>query len=174
MDFPLFTWLIACLGFFFGFFPLIAESQQKVNPPPPNVLHPPPHPHPHPPPLPPPPPPSPFVTIPPPQTPPPPSPVLPAPPSPPESQWLPHPSPRPPIPPSKKRLRPPPNDAISKHRDHNHQYSLKNSTRTKPNNLNEGKKIGLIFVGVVAILQVCVVAILWIRRRQILNANGDY
>ncbi|KAL2464492.1 hypothetical protein Fot_52448 [Forsythia ovata] len=58
-----------------------------------------------------------------------------------------HPSP-------KKRLRPPPpKNSISEHRDHNHQDSLKNLTPAKTKKLNEGKKIGLIFVGVVAILQ---------------------
>ncbi|KAL2502104.1 60S acidic ribosomal protein P2B [Forsythia ovata] len=53
-----------------------------------------------------------------------------------------------------KRLRPPPlKNSTSKHRDHNHQDSLKNLTPAKTKKLNEGKKIGLIFVGVVAILQ---------------------
>ncbi|GFZ11713.1 hypothetical protein Acr_23g0000980 [Actinidia rufa] len=40
--------------------------------------------------------------------------------------------------------------------------------------LNLGKKIGLMFAGIVVILQVCVVAFLVIKRRQLLKNHGRY
>lgn len=133
-----------------------------MKPPLPHVFHPPP-------------PSQPLVSLQTPRTPPPPSTFLPSPLPPSDSLWLPQPSTHPPLPPTKKGLRPPPpKNATSKHGDHNHQDSLKNLTPAKTKKLNEGKKIGLIFVGVVAILQVFVVAFLLIRRRQIVKAKGDY
>ncbi|KAK4365642.1 hypothetical protein RND71_013522 [Anisodus tanguticus] len=100
---------------------------------------------------------------------PPPQPSQPPPPPPPPHP--PPPLPRPPPPPHHRRHPPPPPKSVhsapkmteSKH-DKSHGKS-----RKKP---NWGKKLGFMFVGVAGILQVCVVAFLLIKRRQLLKADS--
>ncbi|XP_059303003.1 leucine-rich repeat extensin-like protein 3 [Lycium ferocissimum] len=170
------TWIILTFGIFFILFTLPVNSQGNVNstnlqPPPPEKLPPPPPP-PHPPPPPPysPPPPSPLAPPPPhpppppPYSPPPPSPLAPPPP-PPSTQGA------PPPPASKKK------DAEKKHLQHRHQNNpilRPPSQPSKGKKLNWGKRLGLMFVGIAAILQVCVVAFLIIKRRQLLKADSRF
>ncbi|XP_059639418.1 pollen-specific leucine-rich repeat extensin-like protein 2 [Cornus florida] len=183
MESPLLTLLVLSLGVVLSFSALSVESQGNVNPgkPPPtsppsvqdpHKSSPPPPPHLSPPPSPPL---SPSLSPPPPPTPTPPPPPPPPPPpsSPPPPLFSPPPlSPPPPtirtrgIPLPENRTRSPPH----LHKRHN------NTTQdyigpTSEQKLNIGKKIGLMFVGVAAILQVCVVVFLGIKRRQLLKAN---
>ncbi|KAL3639791.1 hypothetical protein CASFOL_014759 [Castilleja foliolosa] len=177
MDSPLLTLIISIL---FGFHALVAESQQDVNPPPPPIPPPPATPPPPPPyttPPPPPytPPPSPPYTTPP-QSPPdttppppppytttPPPPLYTTPPPPPSYSTPPPPPPPPPPEPSRRHLTPPggvgPENSIPQPERHT---------------LNTGKKIGLMFIAIAVILQVCVAAFLFITRRQLLKAENAY
>ncbi|TYJ34144.1 hypothetical protein E1A91_A05G149000v1 [Gossypium mustelinum] len=104
---------------------------------------------------------------PPPSVPPPPPPVFP--PSPPP------PSPSPPLAPSS-----PPPPPADHHRNHTHhprrrppQYSQNHKPSTA-NKLNTGKKLGLLFIGIVIILQFGVAGFLVFKRRQLLKVNGTY
>ncbi|XP_020547995.1 pollen-specific leucine-rich repeat extensin-like protein 3 [Sesamum indicum] len=141
MDSPLLTLFIALL---FGFCAFMVEAQQNANHPP-EISLPPPPPHPE--------------SPPPPFTPPPPS-------------WSPHPFSQ--LPPPQLRSSPPPRSLSppllrKPHRHSNHNLHTKLSPPPKKENLNKEKIIGLMFVGVAAILQVCIVAFLLIRRGQLLK-----
>ncbi|KAH6781266.1 hypothetical protein C2S51_006559 [Perilla frutescens var. frutescens] len=148
MDSPLLTLIIAI---FFGFLTLIVESQGNVSPPPPPPPSPPP----------------PTSPPPPPYSPPPPL-RSPPPPTPPAS-----PSPSRPPPPPRKRLHPTP--PRGQHGDHEHRRKRPSPPPPPPpkrEKINTGKKVGLMFIGVAAILQVCVISFLFISRRQLLKAES--
>lgn len=102
-------------------------------------------------------------------------------------------SPPPPSPPPPRRssAHPPPTPAPRKHpnlappnsgsnavpenhrnnRTRQHAHEKSRPQPKKKNKLNFGKKIGLFFVGIGAILQVCVVSFLVIKRRQLLRTE---
>ncbi|TYI27025.1 hypothetical protein ES332_A05G151100v1 [Gossypium tomentosum] len=153
MEPPLSRLVILSFGLLFTVFACFVESQpSNVSAPPPPSVPPPPPPPPHPPPQ---------------SVPQPPPPVFP--PSPPP------PSPSPPLAPS----RPPPPPA-DHHRNHTHhprrrppQYSQNHKPSTA-NKLNTGKKLGLLFIGIVIILQFGVAGFLVFKRRQLLKVNGTY
>ncbi|KAL8466315.1 hypothetical protein ACS0TY_035430 [Phlomoides rotata] len=86
------------------------------------------------------------------------------------------PSPRLQLPPPSSHAPPPPrkqiHPALPEHGDHNSNKNLSPPLeRAKP---NMGKKIGLMFLGVAAILQFCILAFLLIRRRQLLRSEYGY
>ncbi|KAM7254530.1 hypothetical protein ACFE04_003910 [Oxalis oulophora] len=97
------------------------------------------------------------------------------------SQSPPPPSPPPPPPPPYSPPPPPPPQAPPPpfHKDH---HSNKTHWRRKwppppppvNQNLNIGKKVGLLFAGIALILQICVVGFLIVKRRQILNNKEQY
>ncbi|KAJ7963253.1 leucine-rich repeat extensin-like protein 3 [Quillaja saponaria] len=148
----------------------VASVQHFASPPPPPASPPPPSPPP-PSPSPPPPPPSPSPPPPTPLSPPPlPSYLSPPPPSP-----LPR-SPAPPPPgqlPKNEPMRSSPPPVRSSHSDSNYKaYHRKFRPPPPPeHNINIGKKIGLLFVGIAAILQIGVVGFLVFKRRQLLKKD---
>lgn len=154
MDSPLLTLVIAL---FFGFCAVIVEAQQNVNHPPLEFSFPPSHPPP------------PSFTPPPPSLSPPPLFTLPPPFSQPPPPRL-RSSPPPQLPPRSLSPRPP----RELHRQSNHNLHKKLSPPPEKEKLNKGKIMGLMFIGVAAILQVCVVAFLLIRRGQLLKAENGY
>uniref|UniRef100_A0A5B7BQ58 Putative inverted formin-2 n=1 Tax=Davidia involucrata TaxID=16924 RepID=A0A5B7BQ58_DAVIN len=162
MELPALTLAVVGLGVLFGFFALPVESLGNVTPPPPPPPPPPPQQSPPPPP--------PSPTPPPPLSPPPPSPS--SPPPPPPSPPTPPSSPRPPLPP------PPPKKRGHRspkwQNDNQNQPRRGNTSPTSEQKLNLGKMIGLMFAGIAAILQVCVVAFLIIKRRQFLKNNAAF
>lgn len=141
--------LIAILGSLITIYAVLVESQNEptvqISPPPPLLSPPPP----------PPPPPPPSPPLPPP--PPPPLPLSPPPPSPP--------------PPAEQRGSPPPPHI---------QSPLQSERRAPPpprphkHEINTGKKVGLLFVGIAAILQIAVAGFLVYRRRQLLKAKDRF
>ncbi|CAL9009722.1 unnamed protein product [Prunus brigantina] len=177
MESPFSSLVFVVLGFAISLCALLVESQsQRLSPPPPS---PPPSPPPPPPPSPPPPPPP---SPPPPQSPTPPPPESPTPSSRPDSSNSPSPleSPGPPPPDhpanqlnyknDQKRLPPP------SHRG----PTPTNNRRPRPppphpgHKYNAGKKIGLLFVGMAAILQIGVIGFLVFKRRQLLRVKDRY
>ncbi|KAG7036411.1 hypothetical protein SDJN02_00028, partial [Cucurbita argyrosperma subsp. argyrosperma] len=183
------TLIFVISGFAFSILSLLVESQARdgaipsSSPPPPPPSPPPPSPPPPPPPPPPlsppqspplsPPPPSPspnsvpppppnFVPPPPPASSSPPPPIFPPPPSLPSLQHRSTPPP-PPIPASSDANKKPPE--VSRN---NNSHNIEGSKRS----LNMGKKVGLFFVGIAAVLQICVVGFLVFKRRQLLIFKG--
>lgn len=141
--------ILTFLGVCFCFLALAVQSQQNVSPPPP----------------------------------PPPSKESPPPPPPPP----PPPSPRPPPPSQQKHHPPPPAKSVhsapemttseTKHSNHDkkhHNSYEKSHQLAKKKKPNLGKKLGLVFVGVAGMLQVCVVVFLLIKRRQLLKAGSRF
>ncbi|KAE7999049.1 hypothetical protein FH972_003533 [Carpinus fangiana] len=187
MEPPLPTLVSLIFGFAICILALLAESQpgSGVNIPAGSLLEapPPPSPPPPPPPSPPPPPP------PPPPTPPPPSPPPPPPPSPP---LPPPPSPPPPPPSPPHSVSPPPHSGSPPplahhlgtppphHRSNGQADNRYNHRREEPpfphskQGINTGKKVGLFFVGIAAILQIGVVGFLVFKRRQLLKLKDRY
>ncbi|THG08897.1 hypothetical protein TEA_021729 [Camellia sinensis var. sinensis] len=168
MDSPLLTLVFLGLGIFLGIFSPTVQSEENLSPgseSPPTTQSPPPFP-------------------PPPSSPPPPppgsSPLPPPPPSPRSSR---PPPPTPPSPPPPFPNRPPPprtahhTAAKSPPRDNNRKKESQSESghgKASPvskENLNLGKKIGLMFAGIVGIMQVGVVALLLIKRQQLLKNN---
>ncbi|KAH1066336.1 hypothetical protein J1N35_031323 [Gossypium stocksii] len=149
MEPPLSRLVILSFGLLFTVFACFVESQpSNVSPPPPPSVPPPP---------------------------PPPPPPQSVPPPPPSVSPPPPPSPSPPLAPS----RPPPRPA-GHHRNHTHHPRRRppqHSQNHKPstgNKLNTGKKLGLLFIGIVIILQFGVAGFLVFKRRQLLKVNGTY
>ncbi|KAH7865681.1 hypothetical protein Vadar_009762 [Vaccinium darrowii] len=97
----------------------------------------------------------------------------PAPPPPPPPPRPPPPPPTPPPPPSHRRSSP---QRLPLPRRHPHAAMRSPPPPNPPSKqkLNLGKKIGLVFVGIVVIMQVGVVAFLLIIRRQLLKNNDRY
>ncbi|EEF40999.1 formin-like protein 14 [Ricinus communis] len=165
---------------------------QPPPPPPPPSPPPPSPPPPSPPPPPPPPPPSPS---PPPPTSPPSSLLSPPPPSPPPPASSSSPPPPPPPPPSSPPPSPPPPPTPSytsntspplrpslrgpsSNGSRNSHGSWTRHNRPPPKNsnhsMNTGKKIGLLFVGIAAILQIGVIGFLVFKRKQLLRVQHRY
>lgn len=173
MDSPLLTLVFLGLGIFLGIFSPIAQSEKNLprSQSPPTSQPPPPPPPPSPPPLSSPPP-SPPGSSPPPPGPSPrlsPPPLLSPPPPPPPSPNRP-PEPRTPL---RGAAKSPPRDNNGKKESQSESGHGKASPASEEN-LNLGKKIGLMFAGIVGIMQVGVVALLLIKRRQLLKNNGRY
>ncbi|CAB4272313.1 unnamed protein product [Prunus armeniaca] len=188
MESPFSSLVFVVLGFAISLCALLVESQsQHLSPPPPSPPPPPPPPSSPPPPPPLSPPPPPPLSPSPPQSPTPPPPESPTPPSPnspsrPDSSNSPSPleSPGPPPPDrpanqlnsknDQKRLPPP------SHRG----PRPTNNRRPHPppphpgHKYNAGKKIGLLFVGMAAILQIGVIGFLVFKRRQLLRVKDRY
>ncbi|KAI8029095.1 hypothetical protein LOK49_LG01G01915 [Camellia lanceoleosa] len=184
MDSPLLTFVFLGLGIFLGIFSPIVQSQENLNfglesPPtpqsPPTSLSPPLFPSPQPP--------GSFLPL---------SPLFPrsspAPPLTPLLPSLPSPNPWPPprTPPQPSPNRRPPlrtsyratAKLLPQYNDRKKESQSKSghgkASRASKENLNLGKKIGLMFVGIVGIMQVGVVALLLIKRRQLLKNNSRY
>ncbi|XWS18820.1 hypothetical protein CRYUN_Cryun32bG0077900 [Craigia yunnanensis] len=104
--------------------------------------------------------------VPPPPPPPPPPPRSPSPPPPPPSPSPPAPSP----PPSPLRPPPPPKH----HKNQTNHHRRRPPPYTHNHKLNTGKKLGLLFIGIVIILQIGAVAFLVFKRRQLLKVKGTY
>jgi|UniRef100_A0A2N9FCS1 hypothetical protein len=151
--------------------PVLASSLVSPPPPPPPPPPPsPPPPSPPPPSPPPPPPPSPGPPPPSPGPPPPPSPGPPPPPLP-----APPPSQQPPPPPYLRQPPPAPHHRSNKKSDHTKpKPPAPQPPRPLKQSLNQGKKIGLLFAGIAAILQIGVVAFLVFKRRQLLMHKATY
>ncbi|MCD9641649.1 hypothetical protein HAX54_027964 [Datura stramonium] len=145
--------LILTLGVCFCFLAPAVRSQQNVSPgsqsvPPPSKQSPPPVPPP-----------------------PPPPPLSPRPPPPPQQKH------HPPPPTKSKHSAPEMTTSESKHSNHDtnhHKSHGKSHPPIKQKKPNWGKKLGLMFLGVAAILQVCVVAFLLVKRRQLLKADSRF
>ncbi|KAL3375709.1 hypothetical protein AABB24_006929 [Solanum stoloniferum] len=91
------------------------------------------------------------------------------PPPPPESEKSPPPPPPPPPPKIKS------SEKEHSHHPQDHRKSnVKLSPPQKETKLNWGKRLGLMFVGIAAILQICVVAFIIIKRRQLLKAHSGF
>ncbi|XP_010654441.1 classical arabinogalactan protein 9 [Vitis vinifera] len=191
MEQPFSTLLFVILGFGFCIYAVLVDAQSKVESKP-NTTPPPPSP---PPPPAVPPPPTPLSPPPPPPSPSPPPPPSPSPPPPPSPSPPPSPPPpSPPPPPQRPRPLTPPTPPTP-----NHHSSKKNSTshsknaatdptsNVNPNRMNNdtaehhhdqkinlGKTIGLLFVGIAGILQICVVGFLTFKRRQLLKLKDRY
>ncbi|XP_008463997.1 leucine-rich repeat extensin-like protein 3 [Cucumis melo] len=166
MERPLTTLIFVISGFAFSVLSLLVESQtpDEANPTlsPPMPSPPPPSPSPPPPPLPPPPPP-----------PPPPPRIISPPPSPSPPPF----SPSPPPPPHRHRRSPPPPLASSMERKKKRPPVPPkniNTNQASKRSLNKGKKVGLFFVGIAAVLQICVVGFLVFKRRQLLRVKDRY
>ncbi|KAL9247266.1 hypothetical protein vseg_020715 [Gypsophila vaccaria] len=166
---PLMTLLIVSLGILLVFCAMNVESQQMgkqggVAPPPPSQSPPPPSPPPPSPPPPSPPPPLPSPPPPPSPSPPPPVPNAPPPPrSPPPPLSPPPPPPHSPPPP---QVAPPPPHQL--HLPPKSSNELNKAHKEKPkSDLNSGQKIGLLFAGIVLILQIGVAGFLVFKRRQL-------
>ncbi|XP_038900729.1 proline-rich receptor-like protein kinase PERK2 [Benincasa hispida] len=171
MERPLTTLIFVISGFAFSVLSLLVESQTQdgANP----TLSPP---IPSPPPPSPPPPPPPLSPLPPPPPPPPPPPIL-SPPPPPLSPSPPPFSPPPPFPsPLPPRRRPPPFHASEngKKSPPVPPKNINNTNQGSKRSLNKGKKVGLFFVGIAAVLQICVVGFLVFKRRQLLRVKDRY
>ncbi|KAL8252537.1 hypothetical protein R6Q59_036230 [Mikania micrantha] len=141
---------IFVLSYFVVFF-LTADSNQQDFQPPPSPVPPPPPPPPLPPPPLPPLPPSPFQ----------PPPLLPPPPA-----RLP-----PPSPPPRKAPHPPGSRNTMGTKTQHRKHHPPPPPPPAPENLNFGKRLGFIFVGLAAILQICVVAFLIIKRQHLIKIH---
>ncbi|XP_059457951.1 leucine-rich repeat extensin-like protein 3 [Corylus avellana] len=180
MEPPLPTLVFLIFGFAICVLALLAESQPG-NIPARSLLEAPPPPSPPPPPPPPPPTPPP-PSPPPPPPPPPPSPPLPPPPSPPPPP--PHSgSPPPPSPPHSGSPHPllhhlgspPPHHRSNGQADNRSKHRREESPfPPSKQGINTGKKVGLFFVGIAAILQIGVVGFLVFKRRQLLKLKDRY
>ncbi|XP_057455077.1 protein TRACHEARY ELEMENT DIFFERENTIATION-RELATED 7A-like [Lotus japonicus] len=93
----------------------------------------------------------------------PPPPLLPPPPPPPLTQ-------PPPADGSRSPPPPPPHHRRNRHRHHHRSPP----PPPPPHRMNAGKKVGLLFVGIAAIMQVFMVGFLVHKRRQLLKANDRY
>ncbi|KAE8650907.1 hypothetical protein Csa_002672, partial [Cucumis sativus] len=104
---------------------------------------------------------------------PPPPPITPPPPSPSPPPF----SPPPPPPPHRHRRNPPPPLASSVERKKKRPPVPPkniNTNQGSKRSLNKGKKVGLFFVGIAAVLQICVVGFLVFKRRQLLRVKDRY
>ncbi|KAJ4893569.1 hypothetical protein Rs2_20363 [Raphanus sativus] len=113
-------------------------------------------------------------------SPPPPPPPSPSPPPPP-----PPPSPSPPPPPPIQKSPPPSPNALASPPRHSHHRNRPRRLRPPPppppartfkqsGGLNTGKTVGLVFAGIAAMLQICVVAFLLFKRNQLLRMTHTY
>ncbi|XP_022152564.1 proline-rich receptor-like protein kinase PERK9 [Momordica charantia] len=161
MERPLTTFIFVISGFAFSILSLLVECQPQdrpnspVTPSPPRLPSPPPR--------------SPSLPPPSPPSPPQPSPLSPPPPSPVS-----------PPPPRRRRSSSPPPSRASSARNENpqlggtHKKNNKKNQAEKRSRLNKGKQVGLFFVGIAAVLQVCVVGFLVFKRRQLLRFKEQY